>query len=469
MGGESSDTEPRSALAGDVLRQRLEAYYLSRPVVHDIPPEVLVTAPVAEAEDVLTFVQQRQRSLWSAAVATSLDSPAPVPPGLRLLSPQDPDHWRQTGVFHVLRCDGSSDGPAADSLRSDDHVHLLNLVDRNAANEAARLGKRLEAATDAVGDLAEALGLASPPRRIEGLDVSHTAGAQAVASQVVFIDGQPAKAQYRKYSIRSSRVAVGHSDDYESLREVVRRRFRKYAPATAGTAGGLLPALREGPDFPDLLVVDGGKGQLRAVLEVLGNEIGISDTELPVISLAKRAEEVFAPGLSEPLASLADPNSRPMLLLRSIRDEAHRFAVSFHRQCRAKAALRSDADGQAETSGRGSGSSRSSGSSRGSRSSSGGRSQQEPALIPRLAGVKGLTLARQQALLDHLGGAPDAVDKFVDERDLLVVPGIGKVLAARILAVLRDGNDDGSRHGSTSSSRSSGEIPSRNRAVVKEE
>merc|ERR1712023_219783 len=100
-------------------------------------------------------------------------------------------------------------------------------------------------------------------------------------------------------------------------------------------------SIREGEDFPNLLLIDGGKGQLRAVVEVLGDELGISDTESPVVSLAKREEEVFIPGSSFPVTALKNPNSKPMLLLRGIRDEAHRFAVSFHRRKRKKAALQS--------------------------------------------------------------------------------------------------------------------------------
>jgi excinuclease ABC subunit C len=189
------------------------------------------------------------------------------------------------------------------------------------------------------------LDLALPPRRIEGYDISHIQGSDAVASQVVFIDGLPAKQHYRKYRIRSSAVRAGHSDDFMSMAEVIRRRFRRWAQAKA--AGTDLGELRrrggsalhtEGMgDWPDVVMIDGGKGQLSAVMEAL-RELNL-DEELVVCSLAKQREEVFLPGEKQPLDT--EPDQLGVVLLRRLRDEAHRFALTYHRQQRGERMKRS--------------------------------------------------------------------------------------------------------------------------------
>ena len=184
-----------------------------------------------------------------------------------------------------------------------------------------------------------------PPRRIEGYDISHIQGSDAVASQVVFIDGLPAKQHYRKYRIQSSSIRAGHSDDFMAMAEIMRRRFRRWAQAKA--AGADLRELRRNAgsalhteglnDWPDVVMIDGGKGQLSAVMEAL-RELNL-DGDLVVCSLAKQREEVFVPGAGEPLDS--EPEQLGVQLLRRLRDEAHRFAVSFHRQQRGERMKRS--------------------------------------------------------------------------------------------------------------------------------
>ena len=178
-----------------------------------------------------------------------------------------------------------------------------------------------------------------------GYDISHIQGSDAVASQVVFIDGLPAKQHYRKYKIQSSSIRSGHSDDFMAMAEIMRRRFRRWSQAKA--AGANLQELRRTTqttlhtgglnDWPDVVMIDGGKGQLSAVMEAL-REINLHD-ELVVCSLAKQREEVFVPGSSQPLDS--EPDQLGVVLLRRLRDEAHRFAVSFHRQQRGERMKRS--------------------------------------------------------------------------------------------------------------------------------
>jgi len=219
------------------------------------------------------------------------------------------------------------------------------LVQRNAEFELLRAQQGQEQQALATEDLAQLLELPKPPRRIEGYDISHIQGSDAVASQVVFIDGLPAKQHYRKYKIRSSSIRAGHSDDFMAMAEIMRRRFRRWAKVKA--EGVDLGALRHKGgsalqtdglnDWPDVVMIDGGKGQLSAVMEAL-RELDLHE-DLNVCSLAKQREEIFLPGESNPIES--EPDQLGVALLRRLRDEAHRFAVSFHRQQRGERMKRS--------------------------------------------------------------------------------------------------------------------------------
>jgi excinuclease ABC subunit C len=222
---------------------------------------------------------------------------------------------------------------------------LIELVVRNATYELERVQRSSEQNLLATEDLAQLLDLPVPPRRIEGYDISHIQGSDAVASQVVFIDGLPAKQHYRKYKIQSSTIRAGHSDDFMAMAEIMRRRFRRWAQAKA--EGADLAVMRRNGDsalhtggmgdWPDVVMIDGGKGQLSAVMEAL-RELDLHE-DLVVCSLAKQREEVFLPGDREPLDS--EPDQLGVQLLRRLRDEAHRFAVSFHRQQRGERMKRS--------------------------------------------------------------------------------------------------------------------------------
>lgn len=157
------------------------------------------------------------------------------------------------------------------------------------------------------------LRLKNLPKKIECFDISNIQGSDSVASMVVFVDGKPKKSLYRKFIIKS----VDGPDDFASMREVIERRYSKL--------------LTENETFPDLIMVDGGKGQLSSAVEVL-NKLGVKNYN--IIGLAKRLEEVFFPGKSEP-ETIAKTSSG-LKLLQQIRDEAHRFAITFHRQRRSK-------------------------------------------------------------------------------------------------------------------------------------
>jgi excinuclease ABC subunit C len=212
-------------------------------------------------------------------------------------------------------------------------AELIEMVEKNAQYELQRMQKLGDSNLQATQDLAAILDLPDLPKRIEGYDISHIQGTHAVGSQVVFIDGLPAKQHYRHYKIKNPDIKIGHSDDFASLAEVINRRFRKYIEdpklARLGNA-----------DWPDLMMIDGGKGQLSAVVGIL-QEMNLF-ADLRVVSLAKKREEIFLPHSSKPLET--DSEQPGVQLLRRLRDEAHRFAVSFHRQQRSDKLKRSHLD-----------------------------------------------------------------------------------------------------------------------------
>ena len=171
--------------------------------------------------------------------------------------------------------------------------------------------KRRELVPKMVNQLQEDLQLKAPPRRIEAFDISHLGGTNTVASMVCFVDGKARKSEYRKFKIKT---VVG-IDDFAAMREVVHRRY--------------LRVKKEKGSLPDLILIDGGKGQLSMAVSAL-RELGLD--YIPIVGLAKRLEEVFVPGISEPQS--IHKQSPGLILLRRIRDEAHRFAITFQRSKR---------------------------------------------------------------------------------------------------------------------------------------
>ena len=181
--------------------------------------------------------------------------------------------------------------------------------------------------TAAMTELAEALDLPRMPRRIECFDNSNIQGTSPVASMVVFIDGKPAKKEYRRFGIKT---VVG-ADDFASMKEVVARRFFRAQDENEDVEG-------KWTTLPDLVIVDGGKGQLNAALEAL-DEVGM---QVPICGLAKEQEEIFLPG--KPESILLPRDSQALFLVQRLRDEAHRFAITYHRNTRTKNAFKSVLD-----------------------------------------------------------------------------------------------------------------------------
>jgi excinuclease ABC subunit C len=217
---------------------------------------------------------------------------------------------------------------------------ILELARRNALlaldQERLRSERRRESRVQALEGLQQALGLDAPPIRIECFDISNLGGTHTVASMVVFEGGAPKKSDYRRFKIRSTE---GAPDDFASMAEVLERRFAQWERQADISPHD--PAYDQSfASLPNLVVIDGGKGQLAAGLGPLG---GFRDRGVAVVSLAKRIEEVFQPGRSAPL--VLDHSTPELQLLQRVRDEAHRFAITHHRTRRDKAMTGSLLDG----------------------------------------------------------------------------------------------------------------------------
>jgi excinuclease ABC subunit C len=198
-----------------------------------------------------------------------------------------------------------------------------------------------------LAQLQEELDLPALPSRIECYDISNTQGTSSVGSMVVFTDGHPRPQEYRRFRIKS----VDGSNDFASMAEVLRRRFRRArerlihetgadAPILVTDDSG--PAARTDDSFavlPDLVIIDGGKGQLSAVLDVM-REMGVK--HIPTVGLAKQHEEIFVQDVSEPV--VLPRASEALYLVQRVRDEAHRFAITYHRGLRSKVGMQSSLD-----------------------------------------------------------------------------------------------------------------------------
>ncbi|HEU4671417.1 MAG TPA: excinuclease ABC subunit UvrC [Candidatus Limnocylindrales bacterium] len=316
----------------EVLRSFLEQYYARSTTV---PREILVPVELGDAATLEAFLADRRRS------------------NVRLHVPQ---RGEKRELLALARTN------AAETLA------------REQARWLADQGKTLAA----LEELAEGLGLAAPPLRIECYDISNFQGRESVASMVVFEDGKARSSEYRRFRIRT----VEGANDVASHQEVLRRRFRRVGAGEEGEAEELRWRL------PDLLIVDGGKPQVNGAKQVL-DELGLHD--LPVFGLAKEREELFPPFTSTPI--VLPPTSPALYLVQRIRDEAHRFAITYHRSLRAKSTVRSAFDG-----------------------------------------LPGVGPKRRRALLRVFGSARRVREAPIEQ--IAAVPGIGRRLAEQIKAGL---------------------------------
>jgi excinuclease ABC subunit C len=311
------------ATPGEVLGSFLRQHYAAAAT---FPPEIAVPAAIPDAETFVAFAEEK----------------------------------RGTHVeLHV---------PARGKKR-----RLIELAVRNAQDALEQERVRWLAdkgKTDsALAELQQALGLEGPPKRIECFDVSHVQGTNVVASMVVFEDGKPAKQSYRRFRAKLS----DRNDDFANMRDTLRRRFARSA---AGESDGW--------PVPDLVILDGGKGQLAEGIGAL-SDAGL--LQIPIAALAKEREELFVPGRPDPI--LLPARSQGLFLVQRIRDEAHRFAVTYHQQLRGKRAVRSILDE-----------------------------------------IQGVGPAKKRALLRKFGSVKGMRD--ASEADLAGVAGVGPALAERI-------------------------------------
>jgi excinuclease ABC subunit C len=276
--------------------------------------------------------------------------------------------------------------------RRGDKKALAETVQRNAQEalqqHKLRRAGDFNARSAALQSIQDALGLAEAPLRIECVDISHVQGTDVVASLVVFEDGLPRKSDYRHYAIKQA-AAGGRSDDVASIAEVTRRRFWRHgrdSEEAVEPAPG--PQSRKFAYPPNLYVVDGGVPQVNAASAVL-EELGVTD--IAVIGLAKRLEEVWVPGEPDPV--ILSRNSEGLYLLQRVRDEAHRFAITFHRSKRSKRMTASALD-----------------------------------VVP------GLGEHRRKALVTHFGSVARLKQASVAE--ITAVPGVGVATATAVLAAL---------------------------------
>jgi excinuclease ABC subunit C len=265
---------------------------------------------------------------------------------------------------------------------------LVQMAAENASETLSALRSQWQADThkqeQALAELQSALRLPEPPNRIECYDISNTQGTATVGSMVVFEQGVPSKKLYRRFNVAS---IPGAPDDFASMEEVLMRRFRRWLAAQEMEA---TPGFKPDASFsllPDLVIIDGGKGQLSRAVKVLDN-FGLAE-KVPVVGLAKQEEEIFFPNRSKP--TLLPRHSQGLYLIQRIRDEAHRFAITAHRKQRSKLGLASQLDS-----------------------------------------VPGIGPARRKALLKHFGSVDKIREASIDELTTVVPASTAEALKTHL-------------------------------------
>lgn len=334
------------------------------------------------------------RQIMTSFVKQFYDQAVEVPPKILLPNPLD-----EEAVIEAWLRDKRGDKVRLQVPKQGDGKRLVDMVGENAKQVLEQIRVKWLADQQrqdtALVPLAEALGLPAPPNRIECYDISHIQGTSSVASMVVFEDGKPKTAHYRRFKIKT----VEGTDDFASMAEVLGRRF-KYLAESAETGDGSIEThdkpeeagatSKGGFSFPapDLVIVDGGKGQLSAAMDVMRD---LKLDWIPMAGLAKENEELYLPHSSEPI--LLPRTSQALYLVQRIRDEAHRFAISYHRNVRNKKTFESALDQ-----------------------------------------IRGIGPRRKQALLRHYGSVKAIREAGVD--DLAAVVGMTRAAAEKIKAAL---------------------------------
>ncbi len=371
---------PRGTTDAEVVSGFLLQYYAR---ASSIPPEIAIPLVLPEAADLEGFLAERR----TGGGAGSAGNGAGDPGALRSMSRVENLTVPRPDAVRVARRRARAAGTRAPVRlvvpQRGERRQLMQLATRNAEEMLAREQARWLAdqgkTLGALEELSEALSLPGLPARIECYDVSNFQGSETVASMVVFEDGKPRTGEYRRFRVRT----VEGPNDVASHREVLRRRFRAARPGDEGSAEERRWAM------PDVVLIDGGKPQVSAAKAVL-DELGLHD--LPLAGLAKEREELVLPDRPDPV--LLPTTSQALYLVQRIRDEAHRFAITYHRDLRRKASVRS-------------------------------RFDDLPGVGPR----------RRGALLRVFGSMKRVREAPVEQ--IAAVPGIGPALAAKIKAALQ--------------------------------
>jgi excinuclease ABC subunit C len=359
---------PRETTDAEIVSGFVLQYYAR---ATSLPKEIAIPVELPDSADLETFLTDRRVAL--AAVARESGASA---------APSDIDLWVRSIDTAQTRRRGPLGEVRLAVPRRGERRKLMDLATRNADEALAREQARWMAdegrTQRALEELADALGLAGAPMRIECYDISNVQGSDSVGSMVVFEEGRPRSGEYRRFRIKT---VVG-PNDFASHQEVLRRRFRRAKAGDEGAEEALRWAM------PDLVIIDGGKGQVSAAKEVL-DELGLHD--LALVGLAKEREELFLPGATEPIVLAS--TSQALFLVQRLRDEAHRFAITYHRDLRSKRQTHSAFDD-----------------------------------------LDGVGPKRRRALLRVFGSAKRVREAPVEQ--IAAVPGIGAALAARIKAQL---------------------------------
>ena len=319
---------PRGATDAEVVSGFLLQYYAQ---ASNIPPEIAIPLALPDSADLERFLADRRAA--GAPAAASAGEPGPE----RSLTRTENLTVPRPDAVRVTRTRARATGAVAPVRlvvpQRGERRSLMKLATRNAEEMLAREQARWLAdqgkTLGALEELAEALSLPVLPARIECYDVSNFQGSETVASMVVFEDGKPRTGEYRRFRVRT----VEGPNDVASHREVLRRRFRAARAGDEGSAEERRWAM------PDLVLIDGGKPQVGAAKGVL-DELGLHD--LPLAGLAKQREELVLPDRADPV--LLPTTSQALYLVQRLRDEAHRFAITYHRDLRRKASVKSRFD-----------------------------------------------------------------------------------------------------------------------------
>lgn len=362
----------------DLLSAALTSHYAETNHPMEIPEEVVVSTPVTDSDMLKRALSEKRGK------SVSIRLPGANTFSLARIVQHNADV--ELGLESQRASDILRDLNGLSKLLSPYFQHLVVKVN----DEDVENIKMTPPSDDEVGRTAQSVDLVLEKpllqlARIEGYDISHTSGSNAVGSMVVFLDGSPAPSEYRRYNLHHESSSQGHPDDFESIRETLRRRFKSFP------IGSFSSALSSS-SLPDLLIIDGGKGQLSAAVEAL-EEVGLKDV-LAVISIAKGEEEIFVPSEAQSINYDEETQSWFMndgiRLVCRIRDEAHRTAVRAHRKRRGRQVLKSGLDS-----------------------------------------IVGLGAVKRSVLLGFFNGSSEAIAK-ASEQELRKAPGIGPALARKI-------------------------------------